>query len=211
MDRPGDAKDDAKQIGKLGEPYSAPELRTLARFIASSPGWHRSNLTENITAFYKKVQYSLYVAQALNLTYITSIKVALSQHGQSATVPAGKVRLCLLFLLYRVKIMLSQRLTNSRIGSNVNGNGRSRERQRRQKIRKMTSFSKRESHWSLPSAHYRSATCVLVVTVQRARGLRIRHSSLCNLSPCNPSYRMYMITNSLRAGGETVAVYERGR
>lgn len=67
IDHPGGAAEDVKLMGKLGEPYGPPDIRVLARFVASEPGWNPQNLSRSIGTFYKKVSPSmLVIARILN-------------------------------------------------------------------------------------------------------------------------------------------------
>ena len=56
LDYSGDAEEDAKRFDLPGRPLRPPELRTLARFIASAPDWSETDLAENMQRFQSKVK-----------------------------------------------------------------------------------------------------------------------------------------------------------
>lgn len=90
IDHPGDRQEDAKHLGKVGEPYGPAAVRTLARWIAMDRTWP-NHITETMTKFHKKVKSELRPGSALPLICSSSMVLAMSPYGRSAIVAARKV------------------------------------------------------------------------------------------------------------------------
>lgn len=59
-ERRGDAEEDIRNLGQLGDPYNEADDRTLARYMASDAGWCDRPLSTNIKLFYEKVSQAEY-------------------------------------------------------------------------------------------------------------------------------------------------------